>query len=470
MILGLLMLALLIAGGCGRSVDAPIPVFYTISGTVTVGGAALPNVTITLSGGATGTTTTDESGNYSFTGLLNGDYTVTPSLTDYTFNPSSLNATIDAADITGQDFAATLALPFFAGLYNDGTKNIPCIWTIGDEETTLTALPIPEGDNYGGVAVSPTVTSGNTVYAAGYWSDGENGHPCYWTVNGEETNRIDLPYAPGADDGYAVSIAVSGDTVYVLVSYNNEGVGPCYWTVTGEEKTRVDLPLLEGADKFNVMSIAVSGNKVYAVGYYYVKEDDEDENETPCYWTVTDGVPSDPIPLNLPTLLDISFNQGMALAATTSGNTVYISGYGGFKLFTEKIQYPCYWTVSNGEPSEPILLEMPGGNLLGAAVAGSIVVSGGTVYTAGYFASEGDVMPCYWTGASATTLPTMGGVQATFASPIVVSGGAVYAAGFYYGDEVVRGWYWKENDTTITKLEGDGTHDTAILTSYSMSF
>jgi hypothetical protein len=79
---------------------------YNISGTVT--GAVLSGVTITLSGAATGTTTTDASGNYSFTGLVAGDYTLTPSLTVYTFTPSSLTPTVVDENIIGQNFAATV--------------------------------------------------------------------------------------------------------------------------------------------------------------------------------------------------------------------------------------------------------------------------------------------------------------------------------------------------------------------------
>src|SRR5438552_11974646 len=52
----------------------PIPTF-TLSGTIT-DGVTNSNVgaTVTLSGGASASTTTDTSGNYAFTGLVNGTY------------------------------------------------------------------------------------------------------------------------------------------------------------------------------------------------------------------------------------------------------------------------------------------------------------------------------------------------------------------------------------------------------------
>ena len=78
---------------------------YSISGTVS--GAVASGVTMTLSGAGTGTTTTDSSGNYTFTGRANGSYTVTPSLSGYTFSPTSIAVTISGANQTGKNFTST---------------------------------------------------------------------------------------------------------------------------------------------------------------------------------------------------------------------------------------------------------------------------------------------------------------------------------------------------------------------------
>jgi hypothetical protein len=61
---------------------------------------------VTLSGAATAATTTDPSGRYSFGGLANGSYTVTPSRAGYTFSPTSAPVTVSGADAT-QNFTAT---------------------------------------------------------------------------------------------------------------------------------------------------------------------------------------------------------------------------------------------------------------------------------------------------------------------------------------------------------------------------
>jgi uncharacterized surface anchored protein len=62
---------------------------------------------MTLGGAATGTTATNASGNYTFAGLANGSYTVTPSLAGYTFNPVSRNVAVSGANVTGQNFTGT---------------------------------------------------------------------------------------------------------------------------------------------------------------------------------------------------------------------------------------------------------------------------------------------------------------------------------------------------------------------------
>ncbi len=87
------------------------PVPHVISGRViTAGGAALPGVTVTLSGAASASTITDASGRYAFAGLQNGTYTITPSMTGSTFTPADRTAIVNYADISGLDFTASIYL------------------------------------------------------------------------------------------------------------------------------------------------------------------------------------------------------------------------------------------------------------------------------------------------------------------------------------------------------------------------
>ena len=64
---------------------------FTISGRITnsQGGAGLEGVTVTFSGSQSATAQTDVNGNYTFTALAGGSYTVTPFRSGFTFSPPS---------------------------------------------------------------------------------------------------------------------------------------------------------------------------------------------------------------------------------------------------------------------------------------------------------------------------------------------------------------------------------------------
>lgn len=87
------------------SAAPPPPATYSISGRVSGSSA-----TLSLSGPKTGTATTNASGDYTFTGLSNGLYVISPSRTGYSFSPSSTSVTIASASVTGINFSGT-ALP-----------------------------------------------------------------------------------------------------------------------------------------------------------------------------------------------------------------------------------------------------------------------------------------------------------------------------------------------------------------------
>jgi hypothetical protein len=84
---------------------------FSISGTISGSGGSA--ATVALSGTATASTTADSSGNYSFTGLLNGSYTVTPSRAGFTFTPTSQTVTVNGASVPATNFTST-ALPTFS--------------------------------------------------------------------------------------------------------------------------------------------------------------------------------------------------------------------------------------------------------------------------------------------------------------------------------------------------------------------
>jgi len=79
---------------------------FSISGTIspTAGGSG---ATVTLSGAASASTTANVSGNYTFIGLANGAYTVTPSNAGYTFTPVNQGVPINGANVSAVNFTAT---------------------------------------------------------------------------------------------------------------------------------------------------------------------------------------------------------------------------------------------------------------------------------------------------------------------------------------------------------------------------
>ncbi len=103
-----LVLAALGMAACGSSESPPVPPpTYSIAGTVS--GAVASGVTVALAGASSATTTTATNGTYSFAGLANGTYTVTPSLAGHTFTPTSATVVLNGSDFTGQNFTAVAA-------------------------------------------------------------------------------------------------------------------------------------------------------------------------------------------------------------------------------------------------------------------------------------------------------------------------------------------------------------------------
>jgi Domain of unknown function (DUF1929)/Bacterial Ig domain/Glyoxal oxidase N-terminus/Kelch motif len=112
---------------------------FNISGTLspsTVGSG----VTMTLSGAATATATTDASGNYQFSSLANGSYTVTPSKAGFNFSPVSQPVTINGANVSGINFAATAQTWKLSGTISPGSLGNGATVTLsGTSNATTTA-------------------------------------------------------------------------------------------------------------------------------------------------------------------------------------------------------------------------------------------------------------------------------------------------------------------------------------------
>ena len=83
---------------------------HTIAGTISGPGAA--GTTVQLQGPGNATTTTDSLGNFSFSAVADGSYTLTPSQAGFVFTPAVLSVTISGAHDLGANF--TSAVPTFS--------------------------------------------------------------------------------------------------------------------------------------------------------------------------------------------------------------------------------------------------------------------------------------------------------------------------------------------------------------------
>jgi hypothetical protein len=101
------LFALLCGCGGGGSQITPPPSTFSLSGTISPQSAG-SGATVALSGSSVASTTADSSGNYSFSGLANGNYTVTPSRSGYAFSPSVKSVTIAGSNVSGIDFTGAV--------------------------------------------------------------------------------------------------------------------------------------------------------------------------------------------------------------------------------------------------------------------------------------------------------------------------------------------------------------------------
>jgi hypothetical protein len=173
---------------------------YGISGNIS---PTTSGVSVTLSGPVTGTTSSDGSGNYSFIGLSNGSYTVTPSKNGTTFTPSTQSVTINGNSMAGINFAMQqlpdlsvipTAVPFTATV---GGSN-PSPATVNVTNTGSGTLSFTAGSDSTWLSVSPAsgsapqalqVSASITGVAAGTYtghitvtSTGAQGSPAVVTV------------------------------------------------------------------------------------------------------------------------------------------------------------------------------------------------------------------------------------------------------------------------------------------------
>ena len=265
--------AALVAACSGGAGGGPAPT-YAISGNVT--GGATSGVTVTLMGAAN-STTTDASGNYKFTGLANGMYTVTPSLAGVTFTPPSIAVTVSGASVANQNFVETL--PTALAL---GAPLIPGT-TVSSNQLRLSLLPTSTGVLFTDASATPLKGASASTVAAS-----PTGVPLANRLEGPQSVTIAGAYALWVDGvrlnltplaGGLTSVLQTGvrDTLlgttadtaadstnayWVNTSSASCSVGPCQWLIQ-------EVPLAGGAAMTltsvsrPVVALAADANNIY---------------------------------------------------------------------------------------------------------------------------------------------------------------------------------------------------------------
>ncbi len=146
MLLRILVFAAAFLAGCGGATKAVAPPnrVEAKGHVASANGSSFGGVTITLAGAAKLTMVTDSTGAYDFTSLPDGAYTVTPSLSGYTFNPASASFTA-----VSNGFATTFTSDFRAlntmqgisgsitGIFSNGT-----VWITATGTAIIKSVPV----------------------------------------------------------------------------------------------------------------------------------------------------------------------------------------------------------------------------------------------------------------------------------------------------------------------------------------
>jgi fibronectin type 3 domain-containing protein len=123
---------------------------------------------------------TDASGNYIFSGLANGTYTVTPTNTGYTFSPVNQNVTVNGANQTGVNFTATAQVPHTVALSWTGSTSTVASYNLYRSTVNGTGY-VKIGSTLSTILsyTDTTVQNGTTYYYVATAVDGSGNESAY---------------------------------------------------------------------------------------------------------------------------------------------------------------------------------------------------------------------------------------------------------------------------------------------------
>ena len=181
----------------------------TISGTITGGAGA----TVNLTGSYSSTITADGSGNYSFGGLLNGAYSITPSEPGFIFMPSTQAVTLSGTSVANVNFQGR-GMHLHIDLETYGYS--PAVIDSGDSSATEVGVRF--------TADSPAYLTGLRFYKASTNTGTHVGH--LWSSTGVLLATATFPgeTASGWQQGYfSTPVLVNAGTPYIASYFAPNG-------------------------------------------------------------------------------------------------------------------------------------------------------------------------------------------------------------------------------------------------------
>jgi hypothetical protein len=184
----------------------------TISSTWSISGSISPptsegGATMMLTGSSSGVVIADANGNYSFSGLANGSYTVTPNKTGFTFAPAIQSVTVNGANQAAVSFIAQGTGP---------------TWSI------LGTVSPASGGNGATVTLSGAASAGTVADANGNYSFTGLANGSYMVIparNGYTFNPVNQMVSVSNSDSNGINFAVVAPSNSITLDVNKSQDG-----------------------------------------------------------------------------------------------------------------------------------------------------------------------------------------------------------------------------------------------------
>jgi hypothetical protein len=228
-----------------------LPATVGTAGTYSIYGTLSPSApgsgaTVTLSGTANGTTTADGSGNYGFSGLSNGSYTVTPSKGGYSFSPAAQSATINGANVA-VNFSVSSSPPPVAVSVSPTSAAL----SIGGQQQFTAYV-----SGTSNTAVTWSATGGTVTTSGLYTAPGTAG-----TYKVTATSTADTTKSASASVTVSQASQVSVSVSPTAVSVNQGAQQQFAATVAGTFNTGVNWSLISGSGTVSSSGLFTAPNK-----------------------------------------------------------------------------------------------------------------------------------------------------------------------------------------------------------------